>query len=225
MFVFIAPSIDKRWTRRRSVLRLHPKLLWPACAYSMGHVMLFECVRRNFVSVRGWSDYSEAASLSVVDLSSGVCVYVFVSFGSSSMLSLRGPVSFLFVGRHKNASVVLSLIPARCTNSNSNLFSSSRRRHRVSRSEKSANLRIQFNTPWSGKIINRWPFKYGRRWRTAHTIARHLCWVLSYCFSISARKQNQYPIDIDVSYGCFCSEKEQIETLRASVPSVTGPSE
>lgn len=71
---------------------------------------------KNAASNGGWSDCSEAAQSSFVDVSPDLCV----SIASSGMSALRGLISLPFVASCNNASAAWCLIPLRCTKSKSN---------------------------------------------------------------------------------------------------------
>lgn len=89
----------------------------------------------------------------------------------------------------------------------------------------SAMLRIRFSASWLVWMASQWPPKCGSKRRTAHTIASHLRWVLSYCFPASLRERDQYQIELVVSCGSFRSKIQSIWTLHAAVSSFMCPPE
>lgn len=103
------------------------------------------------------------------------CLVSSASYGKSP---LSGVFSSPHAGKPESASAAWCFILARWTLSNSN--ADGRRRNRASLPVLCVTLKIHFIEVWPVLMVNSIPFRYGRNNSTAHTIARHTSWTISF---------------------------------------------
>lgn len=125
------------------------------------------------------------------------------------------------VSNLSNAPATWCFTPAWWTTSES--ISDNGRRHLARLPIAFNRFRIHFSKSREVQIVNHILFKYGGRDSTAHTMARHSLSVVSHTRSAVLSKWIQYPIDIVVLPGFFCSQTNPNWTSSPSLSSVIRP--
>lgn len=154
-----------------------------------------------------------------------VSVWPGVSIAKTGKPFLREVASAPLVCNLENALANWCFLPAQWTTSKRTL--DKQNCHRGSRPGLSNMSKIYLNESWSVRVVSRLPSSNGQRSRTAETTARHSFSLVTYLYSPSLWKRNQYPTVFNVLSCCYQSKthptcKSQAPVSRVGCPFALG---